>query len=199
MKTKICTSCNKEQLLICFNKHSRYKDGLHNWCKNCWKIYRLKYNLDNKLEIAASNKKRDTEFHLKNPEKAAQNSKKWRESNPQKVIDYAEKYLLLNKEKIAARHRKYRAENPEKGRNATNIRRARKHANGIYQISSKELKTLYASPCIYCGSTDSIQADHVIPIAKGGRHSIGNLVPACTKCNQSKGSKLLSEWILAFK
>jgi 5-methylcytosine-specific restriction endonuclease McrA len=36
--------------------------------------------------------------------------------------------------------------------------------------------------------------DHIIPLARKGTHSIGNLVPACHACNASKGKKLISEW-----
>lgn len=79
-------------------------------------------------------------------------------------------------------------------REYANVRRLKKLSNGVFIISAKELKKLYSSPCIYCGSKNSIQADHVIPISKGGVHSVGNLVPACRKCNQSKSNKLLSQW-----
>jgi len=51
--------------------------------------------------------------------------------------------------------------------------------------------------CAYCGGTEGgIHMDHVIPLSRGGRHAIGNVVPACRKCNLSKGSKLLMEWKL---
>lgn len=36
--------------------------------------------------------------------------------------------------------------------------------------------------------------DHIKPLARGGKHEIENLAPACLPCNCSKGTKLLSEW-----
>ena len=43
--------------------------------------------------------------------------------------------------------------------------------------------------CYYCGQ-DATQVDHVIPIANGGDPmSLDNLVPACKRCNLSKGKK----------
>lgn len=49
--------------------------------------------------------------------------------------------------------------------------------------------------CAYCGGDDGgIHMDHVIPLSRGGRHAIANVLPACRKCNLSKGSKLLMEW-----
>jgi 5-methylcytosine-specific restriction endonuclease McrA len=35
--------------------------------------------------------------------------------------------------------------------------------------------------------------DHIIPLSRGGRHSIGNLAPACAACNLKKGYKYLVE------
>jgi 5-methylcytosine-specific restriction endonuclease McrA len=120
--------------------------------------------------------------------------KEFRLNNRDSIREYDKKYRLKNLDRIRKRARKNRLAHPERNRNDVGIRRSRKLSNGVFKISSKELKNLYSSPCFYCGSTDSIQADHVIPVVKGGVHSIGNLVPACAKCNLSKGSKFLIEW-----
>jgi 5-methylcytosine-specific restriction endonuclease McrA len=47
--------------------------------------------------------------------------------------------------------------------------------------------------CKYCNN-DFDTIDHIIPLIRGGNNLEHNLVPACRKCNSSKGSKLLSEW-----
>lgn len=41
--------------------------------------------------------------------------------------------------------------------------------------------------CVYCGGPNQT-ADHVMPRALGGGHRLGNLVPACRKCNGRKGA-----------
>jgi 5-methylcytosine-specific restriction endonuclease McrA len=61
-------------------------------------------------------------------------------------------------------------------------------------IRACEIKALQSKPCLYCGSTKQIEIDHIIPIARGGRHSIGNLAPACRACNRSKTDYLVMEW-----
>ena len=47
--------------------------------------------------------------------------------------------------------------------------------------------------CAYCGNS-AAQVDHLNPLVKdskftGWGHVLGNLVPACNSCNQSKGGK----------
>jgi len=35
--------------------------------------------------------------------------------------------------------------------------------------------------------------DHIEPIARGGEHSLKNVVPACMRCNQVKNARPLRE------
>lgn len=51
--------------------------------------------------------------------------------------------------------------------------------------------------CYYCKTTiEGIKChiDHVLPISRGGAHSIENLCVSCSKCNLSKNDSLLTEW-----
>ena len=50
--------------------------------------------------------------------------------------------------------------------------------------------------CQYCGSTEDLTIDHVIPRCRGGeRWDANNCVTACRTCNQRKGSMDLSEFM----
>lgn len=51
--------------------------------------------------------------------------------------------------------------------------------------------------CAYCGSSGDLEIEHVIPISKGGEHHLGNIVPACTRCNSSKRSRPAEQWYRA--
>lgn len=51
--------------------------------------------------------------------------------------------------------------------------------------------------CYYCGrifKPADLTMDHQIPIARGGKSTQGNLVPACKDCNNKKKYLLPSEW-----
>ena len=43
------------------------------------------------------------------------------------------------------------------------------------------------SSCQYCGKTEDLTLDHVIPKSRGGRTSWDNLTTACKRCNSRKG------------
>lgn len=50
--------------------------------------------------------------------------------------------------------------------------------------------------CHYCDATDvPLQLDHVFPRSRGGKDHPDNLVPACRKCNASKGARTPEEWM----
>lgn len=61
----------------------------------------------------------------------------------------------------------------------------------------------FGNRCAYCGGKGAtgrwqgLQADHVIPISKGGTHVLSNVVPACRACNFSKRDKDAEAWYRA--
>ncbi len=44
--------------------------------------------------------------------------------------------------------------------------------------------------CVKCGSSEKIEFDHVIPIAKGGSNTERNIQLLCESCNRSKGAAI---------
>lgn len=95
--------------------------------------------------------------------------------------------------------REWRKRNPEKIAAILLRRKAAKQTDDIASVSGHDLLRLvrrYGGKCAYCGIADHAHFDHVVPLSRGGRHSIGNLLPACAHCNLSKGSRLLADWRL---
>jgi 5-methylcytosine-specific restriction endonuclease McrA len=53
---------------------------------------------------------------------------------------------------------------------------------------------MYAD-CRYCGAEyrlHDMTRDHVIPLGKGGKNSIENIVLACNQCNNKKADRMLA-------
>lgn len=51
--------------------------------------------------------------------------------------------------------------------------------------------------CAYCGSVDANRWDHLHAVSLGGDTVPGNLVPACSGCDDSKQNRTLEEWALS--
>ena len=50
--------------------------------------------------------------------------------------------------------------------------------------------------CAYCGaSTLTLQRDCVLPVSRGGRYTLANVVPACGSCNASKCNDEVTGWL----
>lgn len=49
--------------------------------------------------------------------------------------------------------------------------------------------------CVFCGSKDVRRWDHLIPIKSGGETVLGNMVPTCAQCDDSKRDLYFEDWI----
>jgi len=50
--------------------------------------------------------------------------------------------------------------------------------------------------CAYCGaSATPLQKDCVLPISRGGRYVLANVVPSCRSCNTSKCNAEVTTWM----
>lgn len=77
-------------------------------------------------------------------------------------------------------------------------RRQRRMAQVEHDLSPEQWTALLESwgGCAYCGATDRpLQRDCVLPISRGGRYTLGNIVPACGSCNASKCNDEVTGWL----
>ena len=54
-----------------------------------------------------------------------------------------------------------------------------------------------AGICHYCGNKfppRALTMDHIVPIARGGKSTKGNVAAVCKECNNKKKHSLLMEW-----
>lgn len=138
-------------------------------------------------------KDKKKEWLEKNYERKKQLDREYGKANREKNNLATKKYRQRNPDKAKQFERNWRLANPEKAIIKSHKRRALKNQNGVFLVTKKDVKKMLLRKCIYCNAPAK-HIDHVIPISRGGRHSIGNLAPACAPCNMSKGAKLVSEW-----
>ena len=129
-----------------------------------------------------------------NPELNRQRATKYYRANRLKVLQKLRKRIDDDRAAYNAQRREYYKVHPESARNLGMRRRAQKTNNGMYAILPKEMRRLYGSPCFACGAVGPMTADHIIPLSRGGVHSVGNLIPLCRSCNSSKNDKTWMEW-----
>lgn len=81
---------------------------------------------------------------------------------------------------------------------ARRTRKAREHsATGNFRwVEVIRLWVAAGKQCSYCDMDMDGQPDpdHVVPISRGGRNDMGNIVPCCRSCNGDKGDLTLAEW-----
>ena len=50
--------------------------------------------------------------------------------------------------------------------------------------------------CAYCNTAgEALQRDCVLPLSRGGRYTLANIVPACRSCNTSKCNHEVTRWM----
>lgn len=172
---KNCGGCHRQLDFSEFYKNKARHDGYQSQCKQCGYKSQRNYVKTHRAE-------------------AVQRVLRYKARNPDKAKATALKTRLKYKNQIAAQRKVYLQNHLKEHANRMQRRRAIIKNNGVYLISDKEIKKLYSSPCTYCGSFINITVDHIIPIIKGGTHSIGNLTAACKPCNSSKHKDFLTVW-----
>ena len=73
-----------------------------------------------------------------------------------------------------------------------NVYEAKKRLRMYALLYNRRVASLYIpkEKCNYCGVTENLQYDHIIPVMKGGKNELSNIQVLCAKCNMKKSDKL---------
>lgn len=200
---KTCTKCGQFLPYTAFAKDSNKKSGLTSSCKACRNAYR-KSRRENDSSYLKKEQARSRDYYHENKQSQRQRNRKWALSNKEKRKAIDASFRRNNRERQRLRALDYRKRNPTKRikwARANPSRQAAiyakrsfaKRGGVVYKVTLKELQNLYLSQCTYCNARAE-HIDHVVPLSRGGQHSIGNLTGSCASCNLSKGSKFIMEW-----
>jgi len=117
----------------------------------------------------------------KNKEDKKRNDAKWRKENysSMKLVDSA--WHKNNRDKHTATSNRYHL--------------ALSRAEGSYTEKQwLDLCSESNNRCFCCGKIKPLEADHVIPVSKGGTNWISNIQPLCHSCNTSKGNRRTTDY-----
>jgi len=56
------------------------------------------------------------------------------------------------------------------------------------------LQKQYGNKCACCREKKPLEADHIIPLSKGGVNTIENIQPLCRNCNAMKSAKMIPKY-----
>lgn len=149
----------------------------------------------NRASVAAKN----AEWQRRNPDSAKRRSADWRKRNPAKSSESTRTWREANRDRVRRSSKLWTDRNRELTVIYSAARRARRAGTDTRTVTASDWTRLiarYSGSCAYCGcKPERLTQDHIVPLIRGGRHAIGNLLPACQSCNSSKATKLLIEWL----
>lgn len=176
-----------------------------------------RYRERNKILVA----QRLKTYYLQNRDKLRQKAKEYRLKNLEaiklKLREYHKRTYPLKREIIIAKTKEYAKSHPEIRRKCHDnwikrhpdkYRAANKAASQKYKaqkrgadVGDKHINSVIRSwklepnfVCYHCGKrfpSTVLQIDHVIPMSKGGKHTVSNICKSCWLCNIRKRDKIL--------
>jgi len=149
---------------------------------------------------------RTKRWREKHPERAKQVQQSYNERHPERRKEIVRAYYKRNTASENARAIAWRNANLEKSREHRRKSHYKNYEKDIFRMAvrrskekeflviDKDKRRIMSKPCAHCGSNQNLHLDHIIPLARGGNHSVGNLQMLCARCNHSKNAKVMTEW-----
>lgn len=193
---KTCRKCGEWRALDGFHAKRDNSDGRDNKCKSC---------------VLASRKA----YRAANPERVAAANRAYREANSDRLRAYSKRYRELNRERLDAAARERYWSDPTYRRRqralvaawvadhpdymAQHYRAKRAKRAGV-RSEPFDPAAIWDGICALCGGEldasvsypdpMSKSLDHIIPLARGGTHTLNNVQWAHLVCNLRKGVSL---------
>lgn len=178
---KICTQCGRELVLSedYFHRSKNHPTGFHSECKECRGI---KFTPD-RLKSTKEGHKICTSCGKEKPFDA--------------FNKHAIGYLGLRSTCKECRSEERQTEKVKAQKNVSNQKRRSLKNSAITNYTTQDWEdclTYFNNECVYCGSTEQLTKDHIIPVSKGGGFVPSNIACACISCNISKGNRDVFAW-----
>jgi 5-methylcytosine-specific restriction endonuclease McrA len=148
---------------------------------------RRAYCRKNRDKINACNRRN----HAKHREKRLIKKREDYAANREERIQEKRLSRAKNPDKGRLASKLYRQAHPEIGTASTKRKRAHKKGAPLNDLTHAQWLEIQAAQdyrCYYCGKRRKghLTQDHIIPLSKGGSHTLSNVVAACRSCNSKK-------------
>ncbi len=153
-----------------------------------------------KPQAAEKHRVLSSQWKKQNLDRGRAASKRWYDANKLQACEISRRWRMANPEKRLQLHRdwvdKNRVRASEHWRRRT-VRERTSRQGALNPITVEQRINrfrLFSDSCAYCLSLGHLGVDHVLPLRHGGLDEAGNIVPACYRCNSSKGARPVEEW-----
>lgn len=194
---KICCTCKKEQPETNYHKNCTAPDGLQNACKDCGRAY-------NKAHRDAHREKHleyDKQYRAVHIEERRGYISAYDKAHRGKKNEYMKQYYAAHRAATRKATDTWRKSHPEATRVYYQTREAKKAglARSLTSAQWKHILSEFSNTCAYCGAGGkTLHQEHFIPVSAGGEYTHNNIIPACARCNSSKGARDYFVWYPTF-
>lgn len=118
----------------------------------------------------------------KGKQREAQRTADWKRANRERMLAYNRAWTRAHPEIVAERNAR---------------RRAARHGASDATLTNLQWLAICEAQdgrCVYCDVPCKLTQDHVIPLIRGGAHTVENVVGACQPCNSRKRDRTAEEF-----
>lgn len=179
---KTCVRCKQSLPREAFHNARNRPDGKYPYCRKCnseWNKARDAADPIAAAERRARKKAYDAKYNLIHKQRKLDQVKRRYEQKSEEIKLGIKKWQANNKELVRA----YKAANKARRRSICN--------EGITGSELLAWREAQPKKCYWCGRgcKRKYHVDHYMPLSKGGKHEISNLVISCPTCNLRKHAK----------
>jgi 5-methylcytosine-specific restriction endonuclease McrA len=201
-----------------------YRAQSREWCKkNLRRDYKRRWSRSHPESVRATNVKQywnNRESRLKSgkayreahaeevAKKMAAYHRKTYSSNRAILLAKTKAYAQAHPEVRRKCYLNYKARHPDRYRAYIRAQNTRRRAvvrgaevkdGGRVNRLIQKWRQAKQFTCYYCGNSfgiRSLEVEHIVPISRGGMHTVENICKSCPKCNSSKHTKPISKVIV---
>lgn len=182
---KICPECRQSKSVAEFYREPKKRDGLSRECRKCKGIKCKEWSGRNPDKARALWSKKNKRYAKDGRYRTY--ARRWRARHPNHWKEYYRLNFERDRDKLWLRDQRRRA----------------RLAGLPWNFSSgdkADVMEMFEHACAFCGSANELTMEHVVPVDRRDVPNPGtvrgNLIPLCKLCNDSKGTKLLDEYLL---